>query len=465
MTPPSRSWMNCRGRQPRIRLSRDGHHGASQARNTGLKIARGDWVVFLDSDDWISADYLDQMLRASEENPAADVLYCDYSRVAEDGNVFPMKGADDISFAPMKVFAYGFPIAIHCFLLKKRILLDVGGFDTTLKTCEDWELWQRIAATGAKFVRVPRHLSFYRMRQGSLSLDVEQVLLDATSVLARVPRREVGAGNGSPQEPFLSAEESTFCLASVALWSAAVDSANGRFGSNVLDRLSSLPDLKDRLDFAVQPLFDGLVEGRRCHPGDLACAWPELVGPLRQIIDRLERSSTRPGLGGRVLRALEARVIGASTLEAPVTLQRTHGRRLDLLEPLPAIDIPPHVDCLKLRLVSGEQRVEDVVLPVLGTVTARDVAESLIEAFDFRTLYEASGMRTRLTLLDFRRLGDRKGRGCRRWRSWWRPGARGLLDCAAFGPPYAPKPGRERRAGYSPARALDRRIGLASPVC
>lgn len=52
------------------------------AKNEGLKVATGEWIGFIDSDDWIAPEYYEKLLRKAEET-GADLVGCDYSLVSE----------------------------------------------------------------------------------------------------------------------------------------------------------------------------------------------------------------------------------------------------------------------------------------------------------------------------------------------------------------------------------------------
>ena len=52
------------------------------AKNEGLKAARGEWIGFIDSDDWVTPDYYEKLLKKAEET-GADMVGCDYSLVTE----------------------------------------------------------------------------------------------------------------------------------------------------------------------------------------------------------------------------------------------------------------------------------------------------------------------------------------------------------------------------------------------
>lgn len=52
------------------------------AKNTGLRVAAGEWIGFIDSDDWVTNDFYEKLLRKAEET-GADLVGCDYNLVTE----------------------------------------------------------------------------------------------------------------------------------------------------------------------------------------------------------------------------------------------------------------------------------------------------------------------------------------------------------------------------------------------
>ena len=72
-------------RDARIRVLHQENQGLSGARNAGLSVAAGQWVIFLDSDDfWGSSDLLERLVSFAEEN-ACEVVCFNYCRVWDDG--------------------------------------------------------------------------------------------------------------------------------------------------------------------------------------------------------------------------------------------------------------------------------------------------------------------------------------------------------------------------------------------
>jgi hypothetical protein len=126
--------------------------GAAATRNVGLASVRTPWVAFLDSDDELDPDHLEQLLTASD---GADLVY-PWFRVV--GYVDPWPGRCGLPFdeAALRARTYNIPIAV---LARTEAVRAAGGFIADLSIappaeCEEWPLWLRMLDRGA----VVRHL-------------------------------------------------------------------------------------------------------------------------------------------------------------------------------------------------------------------------------------------------------------------------------------------------------------------
>lgn len=149
----------------RIRLLHQANQGPYRARNVGISVARGEYIAFLDADDWWMPDCLSRLHEALRDSPAV-LAYCGWQNVGLKGPraqpyVPPDYESEDKAARFLRAAA---PWPIHVALVRREVLDEVGGFDLDLPTCMDYDLWLRIAV-GRPIRLVPEVLAFYRHHQ------------------------------------------------------------------------------------------------------------------------------------------------------------------------------------------------------------------------------------------------------------------------------------------------------------
>lgn len=135
----------------RISYVRHGvNRGLAAARNSGLGVARGRWVAYLDDDDRFYPEHLETLV-GFLENAGAPVVYSDAIRVIQskrdDGRYATV--ARDLPYSNefdrhRLLVNNQFPVL--CVMHERRCLDTVGGFDESMTSHEDWELWLRMSA-------------------------------------------------------------------------------------------------------------------------------------------------------------------------------------------------------------------------------------------------------------------------------------------------------------------------------
>lgn len=122
--------------------------GPGQARNLAANYAKGVWLAFLDIDDIWAPEKLVKMLIAINKHGNVDLFHHGalvnnevYGVVFDDSNKSVNATFDSLLYD-------GNQIANSSVILKKDIFLNCGGYDTSVKACEDWELWLRITSHG-----------------------------------------------------------------------------------------------------------------------------------------------------------------------------------------------------------------------------------------------------------------------------------------------------------------------------
>jgi len=132
----------------RIRYIRlDKNMGASAARNEGAKHALGDVISYNDSDDLWRPRKLELQMKYKEEHPEYSMVYCAYEMHTPDGNVtVPNSGWNgEMEGDIFPWLLVRNTIGTPTMLMDRDCFLEVGGFDTSLKSLEDWEFAIRFA--------------------------------------------------------------------------------------------------------------------------------------------------------------------------------------------------------------------------------------------------------------------------------------------------------------------------------
>ena len=167
----------------RISLIHQDHQGPYPARNLGLRHARGDYIAFLDADDWWHKDCLEKLLTALQDSEA-DLAYCGWQNIGEytsnpEPYIPPAYERED----PVTAFLRSCPWPIHAALVRRTVLDAVQGFSERCFSSMDYDLWLRILAHTRNIVRVPEVLAYYRWHgSGQISATKWKQVLDAVQV-------------------------------------------------------------------------------------------------------------------------------------------------------------------------------------------------------------------------------------------------------------------------------------------
>jgi glycosyltransferase involved in cell wall biosynthesis len=149
----------------RIRAHLLPHTGSpSVARNTALRDARGAYVAFLDSDDLWLPDKLTKQVDALHHAPSRRWSYTDYTRLSETGADVTHRlpsatpGTDRVLCALLR---FEIAVAMPTVMVERSLAEEVAGFDESLRYCEDYEFFFRLALAGPVCV-VPERLTVVR---------------------------------------------------------------------------------------------------------------------------------------------------------------------------------------------------------------------------------------------------------------------------------------------------------------
>ncbi|MDX6575450.1 MAG: hypothetical protein QOE96_1403 [Blastocatellia bacterium] len=161
----------------RIVYLKQENRGASAARNTGLRAARGELIAFLDADDLWSPNYLEGQLKFIREFDCdlacADAMIfgvsADAGRSYMDSLMETAPPEGRVTF--LELVNADRSLITSGVVARRDLILDVGLFDERLRNAQDLDLWLRLARHGARLAYQRKVLLSYRSRANSLSGD------------------------------------------------------------------------------------------------------------------------------------------------------------------------------------------------------------------------------------------------------------------------------------------------------
>ena len=166
----------------KIRLILHPNGGVARARNRGMREARGEWIAFCDHDDLFHPQKLERLSAFGAENVGVIV-----PRWREVG----AQTLESPCAAPRNAFDWLFGwrnplISMSVPLVKRKVLLQIGGFDPRCAPADDWDVWLRLARV-CNFVFVDEILVDYCLHDGQQRRDQARMFRAVRRTLGKHP--------------------------------------------------------------------------------------------------------------------------------------------------------------------------------------------------------------------------------------------------------------------------------------
>lgn len=153
------------------------NRGISSARNSAIRFASGEWIALLDADDLWDPEKLERQVACIR--PETVLVYTGI-RSFDDKGIRNETPAEEPGVVK-KMLRHRNLIAPSSALVRRDVILRLGGFREGLRSCEDWGMWMRMRNTG-RFDAVYEPLTSYYIHPASLSNNPE-VMLEGLNVI------------------------------------------------------------------------------------------------------------------------------------------------------------------------------------------------------------------------------------------------------------------------------------------
>ena len=138
--------------------------------NIALRLARGEYIMRLDADDFLDPNAISVLAAKLDRNPDVGLVFPDYYEVDADGEVTNLIRRHDFE----KVELLDQPAHGACTLIRRKLLTEIGGYDEQFKCHDGVDLWFKLLGKyKVKNINLP--LFFYRQHGKSLTKNIEKI--------------------------------------------------------------------------------------------------------------------------------------------------------------------------------------------------------------------------------------------------------------------------------------------------
>ncbi len=263
-----------------VTVIRQDNRGVAGARNTGLAAAKARYIALLDQDDVWRPEKLSRQLALIESHPAVGLVFTDMrlehtdGTVVEDGFLASTPDYAALVRQPLghdafllsdelgaAVVRFNF-ISPSTTLLRRSALEEIGGFDATLRLCDDAECWMRLLSRW-RSIAIEDRLVISLVWEGNASLKHDRMILERLEIGAKVAAHPERYPAGAARHFGKERPVSHYRLGILALHAGDTERAREHFAMSLRDEIRLLALLGYGATLIPAPVFRSLLRLKR----------------------------------------------------------------------------------------------------------------------------------------------------------------------------------------------------------
>jgi glycosyltransferase involved in cell wall biosynthesis len=150
--------------RPKCRVIHTENQGLAAARNNGIKVSSGEYILPLDADDKIGSKYLEEAVKILERDSEIGIVYCEVEFFGDKTGKWNLP-----DFSVDRILLKN--VIICCALFRKCDYLETTGYNTNMMYgWEDWDFWLSLVEKGKEIYKLPDVHFYYRIKNSNSML-------------------------------------------------------------------------------------------------------------------------------------------------------------------------------------------------------------------------------------------------------------------------------------------------------